>query len=300
MQPARASGLVLLLAAAACSLPVDGTGPYVKQRDASAPDSGAAPDDGGSDAPLGSDVGTTGPDASAMPDAQTLPDAATCPATNDPPMVSVGPFCIDITEVTQEQYQAFLATVPPALSQPAVCLWNVSFVPSGQWPPTQQTADVPVTSVNWCDAYAYCKWAGKRLCGQIGGGSVTVANANVAADSQWFFACSHDDDGQHGYPYGNTYGPMTCNGGDANGGQQIVEPASAFPACVGGYPGIYDMSGNVREWEDACNGTAGALDQCNERGGSVNDGATQLTCATTDLQARNDSNDHLGFRCCAP
>jgi len=80
---------------------------------------------------------------------------------------------------------------------------------------------------------------------------------------------------------------------------QLVEAASAFPGCIGGYPSLYDMSGNVREWEDACMGTAGAMDQCNQRGGSVNDGAGQLTCSTTDLQPRNSSNDHLGFRCCS-
>jgi hypothetical protein len=45
---------------------------------------------------------------------------------------------------------------------------------------------------------------------------------------------------------------------------------------------------------------AGAADQCNERGGSVNSNQEDLACAATDLAARNDSNDHLGIRCCAP
>jgi formylglycine-generating enzyme required for sulfatase activity len=159
---------------------------------------------------------------------------------------------------------------------------------------------LPVTSVNWCDAYVYCQWAGKRLCGQEGGGPVDPGNAANAADDQWFYACSHGGDGQHAYPYGNTYGATTCNGIDANGGMQIVEAPGSFPACVGGFPGIYDMSGNVREWEDQCNGTTGANDSCGERGGSVNYNAGQLTCADGDTGPRNDMNDHLGIRCCGP
>jgi formylglycine-generating enzyme required for sulfatase activity len=299
MQAAPATAIALLLAASACALPVGGEGPEPTKRDAGVGDTGATSHDAeGPDAP---GLDASGSDSSSAPDAPIVaPDGAVaCPNAHDPPMVPVGSFCIDVTEVTQSQYQQFLASIPLTGTQPAICLWNLSFVPSGQWPPTMQTDDVPVTSVDWCDARAYCAWAGKRLCGQIGGGSLPTASVNVAAESQWYFACSHDDDGQHVFPYGNTYGPNTCNGGDANGGVQLVEAASAFPACIGGYPSLYDMSGNVREWEDACMGTAGAMDQCNQRGGSVNDGAGQLTCSTTDLQPRNSSNDHLGFRCCS-
>jgi formylglycine-generating enzyme required for sulfatase activity len=168
-----------------------------------------------------------------------------------------------------------------------------TFVPSGQWPPMPMTETDPVTSVNWCDAYSYCAWAGKRLCGQIGGGPLSQGSADDTGASQWFYACSQQ--GQRAYPYGHNYVPTACNGNAAN-----VAPVATFPQCVGGYPGIFDMSGNVREWEDSCSGAAGMGDMCNERGGSVNDQGAGLACATSDFAARTDSNVHLGFRCCAP
>jgi sulfatase modifying factor 1 len=225
------------------------------------------------------------------------PDSG-CPVTSGPTMVSVGAFCVDSTEVTQAQYGQFVEAGVSAATQPTFCSWNTSYTPTGQWPPSATTLDVPVTSVDWCDAYAYCAWAGKRMCGQIGGGPVAPSVDNDAGASQWLYACTHD--GQFVYPYGNTYGPTTCNGIDANGGAQTVEASDAFPACVGGYPGIYDMSGNVREWEDSCSGMTGQNDMCNERGGSVNNGQGNLMCATPQINPRSDQNDHLGIRCCAP
>jgi formylglycine-generating enzyme len=228
----------------------------------------------------------------------SAPQSSSCPgATSGPAMVSVGDFCIDSTEVTKAQYHLFLEAAPSVTGQRAYCSWNNSFTPAGQWPPTALTEPEPVTSVDWCDAYAYCAWAGKRLCGDVGSGSVMPTDVNSAAADQWFFACS--DDGARTYPYGSTYGPTTCNGGDANGGVQTVDAVESFPGCVGGFPGIYDMSGNVREWEDSCNAALGPGDNCNERGGSVNEGAAQLTCAATELGPRNSSNEHLGLRCCS-
>ncbi len=269
--------------------------------DTGSPDSGSATHDaGGGDAPSTKDA--AGNDAPAQ-DSETADDAAEagheggCPGTSGSPMVSLGAFCIDSTEATQAQYALFLeAGAAPQV--PPFCSWNTSYTPTGQWPPTAATLDVPVTSVDWCDAYAFCAWAGKRMCGRIGGGPVDPSLDTDAGASQWFYACSHD--GQLVYPYGNTYGPVTCNGGDANGGNQIVDPVGSFTACIGGFAGVYDMSGNVREWEDSCSGMTGANDMCNERGGSVNDGAGNLTCAAPDIAARTDSNSHLGIRCCGP
>jgi sulfatase modifying factor 1 len=246
----------------------------------------------------GHDDGQGGPgDALADGTAESGGDAG-CPGTSGPPMISVGAFCIDSTEVTQAHYAEFIAADAGTGRQPSFCSWNNSYTPTGQWPSTATTINNPVTSVNWCDAYAYCAWAGKRMCGQIGGGPVAPNAGSDAGASQWVHACSHD--GTLVYPYGNTYGMTTCNGIDANAGMQIVSAVGTFPNCVGGYPAIYDMSGNVREWEDSCSGMAGQNDMCNERGGSVNFGAANLACAAQNLAPRTDSNVHLGIRCCAP
>jgi hypothetical protein len=64
------------------------------------------------------------------------------------------------------------------------------------------------------------------------------------------------------------------------------------------------MSGNVWEWEDACDVDAsnesGAFDLCRRRGGSFtqleqNEG---LECADASAQPRRQASDNLGFRCC--
>jgi formylglycine-generating enzyme required for sulfatase activity len=129
----------------------------------------------------------------------------------------------------------------------------------------------------------------------------------VAVD-QWYAACSAN--GLNAYPYGNTYEPTYCNGIDLHEGQYTDEVTSDTH-CVGGSPGIYDMSGNVSEWEDACQSTNGANDYCSVRGGSYNygpvtDGGTGLQgLACGDVgdnaaQVRGQSGyTDVGFRCCA-
>jgi hypothetical protein len=44
--------------------------------------------------------------------------------------------------------------------------------------------------VDWCDAHAYCKPVGKRLCGKIGGGPNLYADYASASSSEWYRACS--------------------------------------------------------------------------------------------------------------
>ena len=47
----------------------------------------------------------------------------------------------------------------------------------------------PIVWVDWCDAYAYCKGVGKRLCGAIGGGPVDFHTGYADTNqSQWYRA----------------------------------------------------------------------------------------------------------------
>jgi formylglycine-generating enzyme required for sulfatase activity len=101
------------------------------------------------------------------------------------------------------------------------------------------------------------------------------------------------------YPYGNTYEAGVCNGNDLNSPGVFV-PVGSLPGCVGGFAGLYDLSGNVEEMDDTCDGTTGASDQCLARGGSVNDGppSTALRCDSAETVNRSDKFDDIGFRCC--
>jgi formylglycine-generating enzyme required for sulfatase activity len=155
--------------------------------------------------------------------------------------------------------------------------------------------------VDWCDAAAYCQAQGKRLCGKVGGGANPYSEYNNAIHSQWFNACSSG--GLHDYPYGDAYQDKTCNGYDLD--YALTTPAMSMVSCnspESGFLGVFDLSGNVREWEDSCDSYAGPADTCRLRGGSYKHNQNDLTCASGSTQAvaqRNLSDDHTGFRCCA-
>jgi formylglycine-generating enzyme required for sulfatase activity len=200
-------------------------------------------------------------------------------------------FCIDSTEVARDQYALFLAT-SPELNQAPPCNANMSFIPTTDWPPKPSEKNLPTVGVDFCDAAAYCAWAGKRLCGAIGGGGTDLTGADDPASSQWMNACSAG--GTLKYPYGDAYQASTCNGLDYAASGVIKVGAAAM--CVGGVPGLFDMSGNVREWEDACD-----VNDCRVRGGSYDShGAAdgELPCSGTMMLDRYDTDDFTGFRCC--
>jgi formylglycine-generating enzyme required for sulfatase activity len=232
-----------------------------------------------------------------------------------------GAYCIDGTEVQNGQYYAFIQANQAINGQITQCLTNATFVPQGAWPPPLSAYGLPVRYVDWCDASAYCRWAGKQLCGLIGGGTLpyTLVQANDASESAWFNACSAE--GVNAYPYPGTFSAAACNGGSNDGGTPGPWPVWAYDtngvnqnqalntSCFGGGNNqLYQMSGNVAEWEDSCSGATGGSDTCRLRGGSYNsaNSPTDLACTgdrtATRLNPTPAATPELfadvGFRCC--
>src|SRR5262249_26958906 len=92
-------------------------------------------------------------------------DAASCSSLHGPAMVRTASLGIDRTEVTNEEYGAFLASGFHLGASAAGCDPTESYVPAAGWPAPPERSGRPVTRVTWCAARAFCAWAGKRLCG---------------------------------------------------------------------------------------------------------------------------------------
>ncbi len=237
--------------------------------------------------------------------------ASDCPGRAGPAAVKVvqgsSSFCIDSTEVTNAQYQEFLGAMAgrPYSGLPASCGAKASHAPSSGWSTVNGQAQfpsgaeqLPVVFVDWCDAYAYCAWAGKDLCGKPQGGAHAPSDneMNTSASSAWFAACSQG--GKRAFPYGDTYDSSACNASSAT---DTLSAVGSRPHCEGGYPGIFDMSGNVEEWTDACESDA-ADAGCLARGGTAGDSSSQVACAAAvpaQLETRTAGEAWRGFRCCS-
>jgi formylglycine-generating enzyme required for sulfatase activity len=239
-----------------------------------------------------------------------------CPTAPGPKMIYVahddGDYCIDHSEVESEHYQQFLASGPSLGLVPNECGWKSDFIPraSGNQCNAKHYDPInlphfPVACVDWCDAYAYCAWAGKRLCGRVGGGATPWDAIADEDESEWFNACS--DGGALVFPYGGSYQPLTCVGDDYDGvaGDGAADEAVAVGAaalCVGGRPGLVDMSGNLLEWENSCDSNGSSeSNSCRDRGGSFWDGELTLRCQDAGPlhHTRSYYNKNIGFRCCA-
>lgn len=237
-----------------------------------------------------------------------------CPSGMGPTMVVVPPsastgmksYCIDSTEVTVSQYRDWVGSDPSVSNEEAFCnSWNKDHFTKGGGDCDFYNIDVintftphhPIGCVNWCDAYAYCKAAGKRLCGGVGGGANVFVDTTTSTKGQWYIACSAAD--SKTYPYGNSYDGKACATSDYEPVINVVKDVGDTSGCEGGYPGIYDMSGNVSEWEDACEAQDGASDLCYDRSGSYRWGEGENSCSYTFVDSRESAYVDVGFRCCA-
>ncbi len=292
----------------------------------------------GSQAPFVSGAPDGGADSAPTSEASVSADGAPavdssggpqCPAGRGPTMVQIpgpegGAYCIDSTEVTNAQYSVFLRdTAGDAGGQPTACAWNKTFAvqdQDGGPPPAScgydpvSRADYPVQCIDWCDARAFCAWAGKRLCRPIGGthqfAAYSPMDFMVVGDPRFDErknACTSG--GRHPYVYGDNYVAGRCIDSQFD----ATAPVMSAPGCQSpevGYAGVFDLLGNVWEFHDACLGDGGASDICAILGGSAIDVNSEscmgialmppnLTPSYVLAERRTYTSDLLGFRCCA-
>jgi len=150
---------------------------------------------------------------------------------------------------------------------------------------------LPWTLITFESARQACEVTGKRLC---------------SADE--FLAACGGPSG-YAYPYGNTYDPLACNGLDFDGisggdDDDVLLPtgSSRLSGCVSS-DGVYDLSGNAREWTSEISGDSGPPDYTPvavTRGGSYITPQEGLTCNFNLSRAITTTRlPSLGFRCCS-
>jgi len=201
------------------------------------------------------------------------PGCGLCPEVE---MIDAGDFRIDAFETTRAEYEEFAKSRPRGAGEPG-CFADD---PNWAWPlaePEVVRPDLPVTFVIWCQAFAYCRWASKRLCGRVGGGAVDEDRWNL--DGEWYLACSAG--GTMTFPYGDVLDLTACNVGD-----DVVRPGT-FSRCEGGFPGLFDMVGNVNEWIDARHSSEEAYSVGTEG------------CSSGGFGYVNSTGPLDGIRCCA-
>jgi sulfatase modifying factor 1 len=138
-------------------------------------------------------------------------------------------YYIDKYEVTNGRYLAFVQATghrPPRHPKDASrTLW-----PEASSGLPESLRDRPVINVDWSDADAYCRWAGKRL----------------PTEAEWEKAARGTDDRR--FPWGNvepTHKHLNYN--QRWQGEKSLMPVGSYEAGKSPF-GAYDMAGNVWEW----------------------------------------------------
>ncbi|MFH2005939.1 MAG: SUMF1/EgtB/PvdO family nonheme iron enzyme, partial [bacterium] len=135
--------------------------------------------------------------------------------TEAPPQkgIEVGDFYLDPTEVSRAQYARYLAGPGRKARSP----WATRTPP----PPT----DLPVTSITWTEAGAYCRALGKRL----------------PSEPEWEYA-ARGAEHRHLYPWGDKFDAEKVV-------SSVTKPSELQPVRSGSaVGGFYHLVGNAWEW----------------------------------------------------
>ena len=246
--------------------------------------------------------------------------------SDGPITVTVSALLVDTHEVTVARFRRFWEAGHPVptsairypgggsrtvtvVSEPSeaiaaggrTCTWSA--MPTG-------AESLPINCVTWETAMAFCTWDGGRLPTEAEYEFIAVgrplAGTTVPRRYPWGDQVPAGDYGARNCDRAQLYG---CTGDDRSN----VRRVGSFPS-VGG---IFDLSGNVSEWQ-ADNGTnlstsdclhlgreyvdplclAGMLDQRVARGGSLNTNIPQqVLSAAREILFPTTNDESHGFRC---
>jgi formylglycine-generating enzyme len=243
--------------------------------------------------------------------------------------VHVASFAISETEVTRDQYAAFVRATNRAADGGCYThgdgTSDISVeVESASWraPAFEQTSDHPVVCVSWEDAKEYARWVSGK----------TGHHYRLPTEAEWEYAARAGTTSPFFWGDGADNGCGYMNGGDpsllralptwqkaieksrrdGDAGARLLDcdDGSAFTSAVARYKpnafGLHDTTGNVWEWVEDCARdelpTSGAAHDANPcefrrvRGGSWDDYPEDLRSARrARLQPSWRRND-TGFR----
>lgn len=214
--------------------------------------------------------------------------------------VTVGPFCMDVTEVTVDAYAACVrgggcnTTKLQGSGEwwAKACNWRKS-----------GKGNHPINCVDWNQASAYCRWANKRL----------------PTEEEWEYA-ARGTDGRT-YPWGNAApGPVLLNAcgpecvawasaqGRSRKAMYESDDGWATTAPVGSYPrgdspfGLKDMAGNVWEWTSSGYSEEYSKNRANNKRGLRGGGWNSFLRSHVRAASRHRDGpairgSYLGFRC---
>ncbi|GEM_PF-5145823 len=208
--------------------------------------------------------------------------------------VSLEPFRIDRTEVTNRQFAQFVnekGYQTDAEKKAYAGQWvdpiGVTKIPGASWKTPrgsqskhQDFPDHPVVYVSMNDAQAYCQWAGGRL----------------PSEAEWEYSARGTE--RRVFPWGNQWqhSKLLWQGSTPLRQSQAIDA----PREVGGFPagatsqGLMDMAGSVWEWTS----TLTANGQSILKGGSfLQSNPSDLRAAVKLIAAADSANSDYGFRC---
>jgi len=190
------------------------------------------------------------------------------------------PFMIDVYPVTNQQYKKFIRKGCYQDEQ----LWSIAgqawlnaekaTEPSYWYDDKFNQPEHPVVGVNYYEAEAFAKYAGKRL----------------PTEKEWERA-ARGTDGRK-YPWGNEFDKNKSNTYQSEIGK--TTPVTRYSNGISPV-GCYDMVGNVSEWTNSWYHPEKS--QRVLRGGSWFSDQFSVRCAGRSRSDRDDRSFDIGFRC---